>query len=244
MAFTPSVALALLSTLISAATAFDPPSSLETFRPVLALSKLQYENGDDPDIEAADLLAGYANWFFYLSGTKMTFKMNGDKRRSELRQMDTGGTTEAAWSVKTFHKLVARIAIPEPHSAMNEITLLQIHCSEDVPALRISFVKSKETDDDGLTHENAIITTLRLGFEKNSDTYTEFLMDTHTDFVWYTLEVNDSFVDIWLGPIHKRIDLSVWEDLETCYFKAGAYINKPDNDLDSGITEFESLTWE
>lgn len=232
-------AVTVLGTLTSAA---SPPSSVEKYRAALGTSKLQFKSSSDgPDITSANLLNGYANWFFYLdSSNKMTFKMNGADRRSELRQMQSGGTAEAAWTVDTSHKLVANIAIPTTPAGINELTILQIHCNEDVPAIRISYVKSITID--GTTYSNAIIATRRDGFEKSSDDTKFFLRSTHTSFAWYTLRVSSKKLDIWVNSAHKSIDLSVW-DGKSCYFKAGAYINNPSSEWASGISRFDALTW-
>lgn len=230
----PLTVLCLLQ--VSPSFAYTAPSTLSKFHPVLSRAKLQ---APDSSTAAANLF-GYSSSYFHLQdGTYMQFQMKGSSKRSELRERTTSGD-EAAWSVESDRLLYAEIALPQPVSAMNEITFLQVHCGA-APALRVSWRKSYSQS--GTTYSDCIISNLRDGLG-GDDVNKKFLAQRSAATTTYQIRVRDSKVTISIGgqTVLSEASLSFWDNYD-CYFKAGVYINNPSSESEYARTKFRELDW-
>lgn len=166
----------------------------------------------------------------------MQFQIRGKEARSELRQMTTGGSN-AAWSVSSSNTLTANVALPVPVSDTTEFTFLQVHCGSG-PALRINWFKEYDSHTDG------IFATVRTG-SGSSDVYKRYLGQRNTGTTSFKIRVQSSKVSVWMGGslVLNEASLSYWGG-NSCYFKAGAYINNPkDSSTTYARTKFRELYW-
>lgn len=163
----------------------------------------------------------------------MQFQMNGEGRRSELRQMFGG--TEASWSVTKKHDIISNIAIPTPPAELGEFTFLQVHCT-DKPALRVSWKRNQDGTPD------AIVATLRTGLGDN-DFKKEVIARRTSNRQRYIIKVASKKVRIILDG--KRVyeeSLNFWAGFN-CYFKAGVYIQDSSNSKTKVRVKFDQLRW-
>lgn len=224
-----------LCLLVGVAIGYTSPRSASIFHHVLERSKLQAPDSSTVAYKPYDV----AERFFHLEDdTYLTFQMNGEGHRSELRQTDTD-EDESEWSVKDFHRLTAEVSLPVPASEMEEFTFLQVHCGVK-PALRVVWMR--EYDGVG----DAIFAVLRMNDKDGDDIEVERypLGQRSSEETQYTVTVDDSRIVIEVnGDQVQDLDAEFWEDAE-CYFKAGAYIQHQEGDDAEAITRFSHLQWD
>lgn len=226
----------ILLFITTTATAYVAPSTLRKFVPVLEKAKLQAPSSNN----AVHDLIDFASSYFHLQGNRyMQFRMKGDRRRSELRQMKTNGS-KAQWSVKGLHRMTARVAIPTPEPEMNEITFLQVHCTK-APALRISWFKKFTRN--GKSCKNCIIATVRDG-TGNKDINKYILGQWSSATTEYKVRLWGSKLDIWMhgSKVLNAEPMNFW-DKYSCYFKAGVYLQNPTSSSVFARTKFDTLSW-
>ena len=214
-----------------------PPSNNPKFWTVLNQSKLQAPTSS-PGITK---LNGFANDYFQLvDDTDIQFKMSGKGRRSELRQLTSTGA-EAAWNVRELHEMRAEVILPDPDSAMQEFTFMQILCETGkgfFPALRISWRRFFRNES------NRVVATIRTGTGDTSNNFRKLSLFTRDSALRnYNIRVLNNKVSITIdGTVVPDQDLSFWSS-STCNFKAGVYVQSPDNLSVFAVTRFRRLSW-
>lgn len=226
----------LTAAVLTVSTAYTAPSTQSKFLHVLRRSKLQAFSNSKTATE--DPSSGFEAWYFHLSGDKeMQFQMSGKDRRCELREQTRGGDN-VGWDVMGRHEMSGTFYINTPVSGMEEITFLQVHCGTK-PALRMSWIRSRSGYRDGL------FGNIRSRPGLSSD-------DVRKVYVGQRPHVRVPFVllvdkgKIWFninGVWRLRgDDVSGWRG-GGCYFKAGAYPNKPTKESAVATTRFYQLKW-
>ena len=101
------------------------PYDLEKFRSVLDDSKLQAPTSSPTKIDRGDF-AGASNEYFFLdkTGRFMTFTVQGEGNRSELRQ--STGDWDTATETPQYLTARVRVLVPEDRG-LEQFTFLQIH---------------------------------------------------------------------------------------------------------------------
>jgi hypothetical protein len=203
-------------------TTIKAPYSLDKFKPVLNISKLQAPTSEyDPKYSTHyGEFEGVYNEYFYLEDNRyMTFYMceeENDHRRSELRFKDD-------FKVSSFHYIRAKLKI-FPLNEEKEFTFLQIHAdahypdTPNKPLLRVAWRKDYNDLKD---HLWAII---RLSASEANYLKVD-LGKRPEDFFNILVEVNDSYLNITLNGKKEvdNFDVSYWDDYYN-YFKAGVYL--------------------
>lgn len=217
------------------------PYDLEKFRPVLDDSKLQAPTSSTM-IKRGDF-AGASNEYFFLdpTGQYMTFTVEGDSKRSELRQL-TGDWDTAT---KTPQRLIARVRVFVPEDkGLKEFTFLQIHDTTkgdkalNKPLLRITrrsdyrkmqdhlwaHIRTPKNFDQPISLANLATESIDLGPRPES-------------FFDVEVRVQNSRMIVTInGQTKVDMDVSYWDGLDN-YYKAGVYNQDPGRSK----VEFESL---
>ena len=152
----PALLLVLATAVATPALAADTkvPYDVEAFRPVLDASKLQAPTSSPAKIDQGDF-AGKSNEYFFLddTGTRLTFSVSGDSKRSELRQLSGDWDT----ATTTPQRLIARVKVFRPETReLKQFTFMQIHDKKDgdhglnKPLLRLAWRASRSSKKDHL----------------------------------------------------------------------------------------------
>ncbi|CAN8073788.1 unnamed protein product [Agarophyton chilense] len=220
--------------ILTTALGYTAPGKESKFRHVLDRSKLQSPDSSTAVKKPFEV----ADWYFYRDSSKdMVFKMKGEKKRTELRQMTTGGDN-SAWKVSGSEKLTAELSIPNQPSGIDEVTFLQVHCGVK-PALRISWMRNFRGNED------AIVAILRLNANENGDTEKYYLGKRSSEMKDYVVLVKDSKIYVSIdgkkvGP--SPMKASFWKSY-SCYFKAGVYIIHESKSSAVARSTFRNLRW-
>ena len=220
------------------------PYNLKKFRPVLDNSKLQAPTSSPTLIEKGKF-TGKANEYFFLdpTGQYMTFTVEGDKNRSELRQ-ETGDWDTAT---KTPQRMLARVKVYVPEDKqLEQYTFLQIHDKKEgdkglnKPLLRVTLRGNYKNTRD---HIWAVIRTPKDYNKpislKNLATENVDLGPRPNGFFNIEVRVQNSHLGIAMGgQIKVNMNVSYWDGLEN-YFKAGVYNQDPGRSK----VEFELLQY-
>jgi len=236
------IAALLWITSPAAAIGQGAPYDLKKFQSVLDDSKLQAPKSS-PTLIHRGKFAGASNEYFFLdpTGQYMTFTVEGDSRRSELRQQ-TGDWDTAS---KTPQRMIARVRVFAPQDrGLEQFTFFQIH--------------DKKNGDKGLNKPLLRIT--RRGYHRRKQDHLWAAIRTPKDFSKPISLSNLAGKNIDLGPrpegffdVEVRVqnsrmlvaingqpkvdmDVSYWDGLDN-YFKVGVYNQAPGRSK----VEFESL---
>lgn len=235
-------AAALLSAAVAPAQGQGAPYDVEKFRSVLDESKLQAPTSS-PTMINQGKFAGASNEYFFLdkTGQYMTFTVEGDSNRSELRQ-NTGDWDTAT---ETPQRMIARVRVLVPEDQkLEQFTFLQIHDKKNgdeglnKPLLRLTRRSDYRKTQDHLwahirTPENCDkpISLANLA-TKNFD-----LGPRPEGFFDVEVRVQNSKIIVTInGRTKFDMDVSYWDGLDN-YFKAGVYNQNPGRSK----AEFESL---
>lgn len=208
------------------------PYDLEKFRSVLDDSKLQAPKSS-PTLISRGKFAGASNEYFFLdpTGQYMTFTVEGDSCRSELRQ-ESGDWDTAS---KKPQRLIARVKVFVPQDKQLEsFTFLQIHDKKNgdkglnKPLLRVTRRDQRRGKQD---HLWAAIRTPK-NFDKPISLSN--LASKHVDlgprpkgFFDVEVRVQNSKMTVTIDRQTKvNMDVSYWDGLPN-YFKAGVYNQDP-----------------
>ncbi len=206
----------------------NTPYSLDKFKPILNISKLQAPYSKYNSLFAVKYggFKDVCNQFFNLQDNRyMTFfmcqKNMNDHKRSELRFKDAFKV-----SSQKVHILEARLKI-FPLNQHKEFTFLQIHADSTLknaptinkPLLRISWWSSLHNIHD---HLWAVI---RLGIGKYSKYAKIDLGKRPQDFFNVKIIVKNSHLSVFVNGKEeiKKFDVSYWNKFYN-YFKAGVYL--------------------
>jgi len=204
--------------------AHDSPYSLDKFKPVLNISKLQAPVSSYNPLYSRKYgdFEDYSNKYFYLQdGKYMVFYMCGDHNRSELRFKND-------WKTDTEEEKVleARVKL-FPLNQKREFTFLQIHADSTLknvptinkPLLRIVWYKKLRGKKD---HLWAVIRLNGNTFSKNYQKIDLGVVPNH--FFNVKITVRKNFLKIYLdGELKVKKSVSYWKDFYN-YFKAGVYL--------------------
>ncbi|CAN8062191.1 unnamed protein product [Agarophyton chilense] len=220
--------------IVTIALGYTAPGTQSKFRHVIERSKLQ-----SPDSSpAVPKPFKEADSCFYLDNNDdMVFKMKGEKKRTELRQMTTDGE-KSAWKVSGSEKMTAELSIPEQESGIDELTFLQVHCDVK-PALRISWMREFRGEQD------AIVAILRLNADDDGEIEKYYLGKRSSSMKNYEVLVEDSKIYVSIdgknvGP--SPMEASFWISY-SCYFKAGVYIIHESDGSAIACSKFRNLIW-
>lgn len=237
------LASALLSVSITAiAMGQGAPYDLKKFRSVLDDSKLQAPKSS-PTLIDQGKFAGVSNEYFFLdpTGKYMTFTVEGDSCRSELRQQPGDWDTAS----KTPQRMIARVKVFVPQNKQpDSFTFLQVHDKKtgdgglNKPLLRVTRRDNRRGKQD---HLWAVIRTPK-DFDKPISLSN--LGSKHVDlgprpkgFFDAEVHVQNSRMIVSInGQTKVDMDVSYWDGLAN-YFKAGVY----NQDHGRSKVEFESL---
>lgn len=218
------------------------PYDLEKFRSVLDDSKLQAPKSSPTLIEQGKF-AGASNEYFFLdpTGQYMTFTVEGNSCRSELRQQSGDWDTAS----KKPQRMIARVKVFVPQDKQLEsFTFLQIHDKRNgdqglnKPLLRVTRRDQRRGIKD---HLWAVVRTPK-DFDKPISLSN--LASKHIDLGprpkgFFDAEVcvqNSKMIVTINGQTKVDMDVSYWDGLAN-YFKAGVYNQDPGRSK----VEFESL---
>ncbi|MBB3207308.1 hypothetical protein FHS27_003129 [Rhodopirellula rubra] len=235
-------AAAFFSAVVAPVQGQDAPYDLEKFRSVLDDSKLQAPTSSPTKIKQGDF-RGASNEYFFLdkTGRYMTFTVEGDSNRSELRQ-STGDWDTAT---ETPQRLIARVRVFVPEDeGLEQFTFLQIHDKKNgseglnKPLLRLTRRSDYRDKQD---HLWAHIRTPENGNEpislKNFATKNVDLGPRPEGFFDVEIRVQKSRMTVAInGQTKVDMDVSYWNGLNN-YFKAGVY----NQNNGRSKVEFESL---
>lgn len=220
------------------------PYDVERFRPVLDDSKLQAPTSSPALIEHGDF-AGKSNDYFFLdaTGTRLTFTVTGDSKRSELRQLSGDWDT----ATPTPQRLVARVKVFVPETpSLEQFTFMQIHDKKNgddglnKPLIRLTWRKSRSKVRDHLW------AGLRIPQHTGQPISLENLASEWVDlgprpdgFFDAEIRVQNGQMSVVLdGETKLEKDVNYWNGLEN-YFKAGVYNQDPG----TSKVEFEVLRY-
>ena len=218
------------------------PYDLKKFRSVLDDSKLQAPKSS-PTLINRGKFAGVSNEYFFLdpTGQYMTFTVEGNGCRSELRQ-ESGDWDTAS---KKPQRLIARVKVFVPQDKkLESFTFLQIHDKKtgdqglNKPLLRVTRRDQRRGKKD---HLWAVIRKPK-DFDKPISLSN--LASEHIDLGprpkgFFDAEVrvqNSKMIVTINGQTKVNMDVSYWDGLPN-YFKAGVYNQDPGRSK----VEFESL---
>jgi len=196
---------------------YVPPYDDPKFHPVLDDSKLQAP--DSRTACAQGEFDGFADWYFYLyqgSSNYMTFRMNGDHKRSELRQIIEWKTSTTSWK-----KMIGEVKLFYPSTeSLNQYTFMQIHDSDGInkPLIRLVWYRSRSGKDD---HLWAI---LRISTNPNDSPQYFDLGQRPDGFFKAEIKVKNNILKVKINSVTKvNEDVSYWSAFSN-YFKAGVYL--------------------
>ncbi|WP_457563118.1 polysaccharide lyase family 7 protein [Caminibacter pacificus] len=203
--------------------AHDSPYSLDKFKPVLGISKLQAPQSSYNPLYSRKYgdFADYSNRYFYLQDDKyMVFYMCGNHNRSELRFKNTWKVdTESEKTLKAEVKLF-------PLNEKKEFTFLQIHTDGTLkkvitinkPLLRIVWYKKLRGK------KNHIWAVIRLGDDIFSRYQKIDLGVMPKSFFDVKISVYKNVMKIFVNGVEKvNINVGYWAKYYN-YFKAGVYL--------------------
>lgn len=149
---------------------------------------------------------------------------------------------EEFWSIKDHHRMRAVVAIPEQDPRMERFIFLQVLCADEdgshVPAVKMHW--DSETQDGNHLVEVGI----RDGTGDDDVTnYDLIYIDRgRREFI---IDVNDAKVNIYHNGVNVFRDRSLdfFADGYGCYFKAGVYVQYPDDSDVFARSKFWELDW-
>jgi len=204
--------------------AHDAPYSLEKFRSVLDISKLQapYSSYNPLYCRKYGDFEYYSNQYFYLQDSQyMVFYMCGYHNRSELR-------FKHIWKVDTATEKIMEAQVKLfPLNQKREFTFLQIHADSTLkdkpvinkPLLRIVWYKELHN------RYNHLWAVVRLSGDVNVQSYQKIdLGEMPKGFFDVKISVLKNRLKIYLNDL-KTVDMDVryWDKYYN-YFKAGVYL--------------------
>lgn len=246
--------LSVTALVVSTVNGQSAPYDLEKFHSVLDDSKLQAPKSSPTMIKRGDF-AQASNEYFFLdkTGQFMTFTVDGDSCRSELRQ--STGDWDTATTIP--QRLIARVRVFEPEDeGLNEFTFLQIHDKKrdskgdrksekknNASGLNKPLIRIVRCGDYRNTHDHlwARIRTPK-NFDKpialsNLATKSIDLGPRPEGFFDAEIKVQNSQMIVTInGQTKVEMDVSYWDGLDN-YFKAGVYNQDPGRSK----VEFDSL---
>lgn len=220
MGFNMEMVLALLFLVLNACSleAYEAPYDLSKFRSVLDDSKLQA-----PESGTAVAQGNFANFgaeYFYLSsGRYMTFVMDGDSKRSELRQM-----IEWKTSTSSYRKMIGDVKVFTPTtSSLNQFTFMQIHDSEDTPNKPlIRLLWHRERDG----QSKYLWAVVRTSVSSSTYEWTK-LIKAPSGFFKAEIKVLSNVMKVKINGVeYLNKNVGYWSSLSS-YFKAGVYLQDP-----------------
>ncbi len=246
-----SAVLGLTATVTMTAAFAQVPYDYDKFQQILDTSKLQYpDSGTEVDYGEFD---GVETECFYLTNDSMTFEVEDDGERCELRN-------EYQWdSSDDNNTMEARVKILEGELGTSDFTFMQIHEYEggNQPLIRLYWAAEKDGQDDGIW--------AALREEPGVEDEHIYVADRFTStFMPITISVQDNQLTVeFNGSTEVSSNISDWEG-RPLYFKAGAYnggdgtaksyfskleTNQDDDDVidpidpdESGNIDFEGMT--
>ena len=224
-------ACTLMLVLCGSAQAHEAPYNLSKFQSVLDDSKLQAPNSGTACAQGD--FSGYADWFFRLDSTSqyMTFEMDGDKSRSELRQMEEWTTGTTSW-----RKMIGEVKVFYPTtSSLEQFTWMQIHDSTSLnkPLIRLTWRRYAYGQQD---HLWAVVRDSA----NSSSSYSWFDLGARpSGFVKAEIKVKNNNLRVRIDSVTLvDIDVSYWDGLSG-YYKAGVYLQDPG----TAKVQFKSLKY-
>ncbi len=204
--------------------ACNSPYSLDKFKEVLNIAKLQAPTSHYDPLYSAKYgqFKDFCNKYFYLQDNKyMTFFMCGKKDRSELRFKND-------WKVSSKNAKILEAEVKLfPLNEKREFTFLQIHADDTLknkpiinkPLLRIVWYKELHNK---LNHLWAVIRTCDdpyiMCYEKDD------LGKMPKGFFDVKIKVQNSNLKIWVNnKLKVNKNISYWNRFYN-YFKAGVYL--------------------
>ncbi len=207
------------------------PYDQARYQPLLNESKLQAP--DSSKVKEGTDFANYSSDFFYLDNTDlMTFKMSGDGKRSELRQLKEWKTSDIIGNT-----LYGRVNIDLPTASQpDEFTWMQVHDkpydegsekfvegSPNKPLVRLFWQKVRTVEGEDIEDHlwaavyrsvptDDTIKPEKIDLGKRPDGLFDSLITIKNNIL--TIEVNNT---------KKVLDVSFWQNFHT-YFKAGVYL--------------------
>ncbi|QCT95241.1 polysaccharide lyase family 7 protein [Caminibacter mediatlanticus TB-2] len=202
----------------------DSPYSLDKFKPVLNMSKLQAPKSSFNPLYSRHYgdFKDYSNKYFYLQDNKyMVFYMCGSHNRSELRFKNI-------WSVNTkIPKILEAEVKLFSLNAKREFTFLQIHADSTLkdapiinkPLLRIVWRKEYHN------LYNHLWAIIRISDSLLSNNYKKIdLGILQKDFFNVKIIVVKNMLKIYLNnKLKVKENVSYWQKYKN-YFKAGVYL--------------------
>lgn len=163
-----------------------PPYSYSQYQSVLDDSYLQAPTSTKL-IKQGDF-AGQYNQYFHVpdnGNTWMTFTVEGDHKRSELRQVYEWYTDDG-----DVNKMIGEVYIQSPlEGEVDQITFMQIHDvtnngnAINLPLLRLVWYRER----DGI--ENGLWAVIKQDADENSDQYDKIFISQHDDTQAVKIEV-------------------------------------------------------
>ncbi|MEM1164709.1 MAG: polysaccharide lyase family 7 protein [Planctomycetota bacterium] len=211
----------------------DAPYDLEKFHAVLDRAWLQAPTSSPKKVDIGDY-DGRSFWCFYLSaGRYMTFRIEGEGYRSELRQAEQWDTATTVW-----RKMIGRVKLFEPDASVDEFTFMQVHHKSSAdgydigPLVRLVWKRSTVAGE-----PNHLWAILRTNLAVDG-TYEIFDLGAHPGgFFKAEIKVKEGDLRVKIDDITLvSEDVSYWNGLET-YFKAGVYNQSPGH----AKVQFDSL---
>nr|AYC81221.1 PL7 alginate lyase [uncultured bacterium] len=209
---------------------YVPPYDDPKFHPVLDDSKLQAP--DSRTACAQGNFDGFADWYFYLyqgNNNYMTFTMNGDHNRSELRQMIEWKTSTTSWK-----KMIGEVKLFFPSTnSLNQYTFMQIHDSDGInkPLIRLAWVRQRSGKYDHIwaylrKDTGSTIDVIDLGPRPDG-------------FFKAEIKVKSNILKVKINSVTMiNENVSYWSNFHN-YFKAGVYLQ----DDGSAKVQFKSLKY-
>jgi len=213
------------------ALADSDPYSLARFQPVLDDSKLQAP--DSSTARAQGDFFGFHDSFFRLDsrGKYLTFEMEGDSHRSELRQMNEWQTSSLTWQ-----KMIGEVKLFYPQtSSLNQYTFMQIHDSGSYPNKPLIRLHWQRNRNDLPDHLWAVV---RLSVSEKNYLWVN-LGPRPGSFFKSEIKVKNNIMRVRINGITMLdMDVSYWDGLSN-YFKAGVYLQ----DAGKAKVQFKSLKY-
>lgn len=222
----------LLSFFGASALACTAPYSTSKFQDVLDDSKLQAPDSSTK-IDYGDFSKA-CNSYFYVKDGRMTFKVTGDAKRSELRQKKEWKTSDS-----TANKMIGYVEVEDPESTdLDETTFMQIHDNNDginAPLLRLSWIRSRDS------YESYYWATIKTDTCKKCKNYEKFPIGPWKNSpVKFEVRVQSNNLTIkrFDKTVVSNFNVSYWKNLSN-YFKAGIY----NQDSGTGTSTWTSLKY-
>lgn len=190
----------------------------------------------------AEIVAGYyEDPYFIAAGTDQEwcrFQVRMDSAttsgttfpRSELREMQTNGTSEAAWNTASgTHRMRAKMRIPHLPAVKPTVVFAQIHDGTD----DVIQLTTELNDTTGLVEVKCRVNGTSAGQPKLKLDYQEG--DEHE----YMIEVIAGTTKIYWDDLYSPVITTTAVATSTAYFKTGAYPNT--NETIDSPTEFAQV---